>query len=369
MRFLLIGLALLAGFATPVATAAETTKNPDQITVYFPAFQGDGMLGQNVATVMSLQLAQTTRRRPWPRNPKGHDFGSGAIVWSKSALAERTHEAAAKAASAIDLLAQIVIWGRARQYAGDIIADIVITLPEFADPKIGCAADGPPCDYRERHFELWRVETPAGTLTVGPPSRRFTLSSAQFKPEIVSKFRTAKGLPITADRSGGRVKGFTDLEMLFIEFNPKLPGAPTKLKSNGVVGYVMLPSIWEDGSEFAEMAGGVLQVFRGDWERAAASFLKVIENPAARAPIKLDALLYRGMALIRDGKDGVPALELAMERAPFDARAVRYLAQGLLRRGRAEDRRRVRDLLKRKRLLFHEDDVWRRIALAAAEAR
>ena len=69
------------------STQVLAVQNPDQITVFFPAFDGPGKLGLNVSTVLSLQLAQTTRRYPWPDNPKQHNFGEGmAFPWGSHDL-------------------------------------------------------------------------------------------------------------------------------------------------------------------------------------------------------------------------------------------------------------------------------------------
>ena len=62
------------------APALAGVYNPDQITVFVPAFDGPGMLGRNVSTVLLLQIAQTSRRLPWPDNPEGHDFGEAMIA-------------------------------------------------------------------------------------------------------------------------------------------------------------------------------------------------------------------------------------------------------------------------------------------------
>lgn len=348
---------LLAG--SPVD--ARTVRNPDQITVYFPTFEGEGNLGRNVATVLSLQLAQTTRRRPWPDNPEGHDFGEGMIRWSLLSLDGRTHAAAEAAGQAIDLLAQIVIWGRTRRYAGDVIADVNVTLPRYA-PAGACGAGAPPCDFRRRNFERWEIGTAAGRLAVEPPGRRFTFTGIRLLPSVVERFSVAEGLPIRASREGGETLGVTGTELRFIEFNRNLPGAPTKLRSNGVTGYVALPELSDRGSEFADMVGGILQVFRGDWSAADSSFERVIANPGVRAPLRVTALLYRGMARAQGSRDGMPAFREALRLAPYDRRAVQYAVMGLVARGGANDQAEAGRLLADKAFLFAADDPW----LAAA---
>ena len=287
MKALTLLTALL--LATPLA--AETITNPDEIAVFFPRLESEGNLGKNVATVLSLQLAQTGRRKPWPKNPENHDFGIATMVWSENPLAAPTHAAAEEEAAAFELLAQIVIWGHTQHYAGEVIADVNITLPRYALPPPGnCRAQsalGFRCDYRRANFETWQVGKDDLNLSVGPPRRRFGVSAIRLRSEIVDEFRDIEGLPIRAGLRDGAIIGRTGTDVRFLEFNPGLPGAPTKLRSRGVTGYVSLPELSVSASEFSDIVGGILQTFRGDWESAEASFARVIENPATRAPLRV----------------------------------------------------------------------------------
>ena len=93
-------LTLLTALLLAAPLAAETITNPDEIAVFFPRLESEGNLGKNVATVLSLQLAQTGRRKPWPKNPENHDFGIATMVWSENPLAAPTHAAAEEEAAA-----------------------------------------------------------------------------------------------------------------------------------------------------------------------------------------------------------------------------------------------------------------------------
>ncbi len=351
-------LFLLVGFSS-LAAQAESIRNPDQITVFFPKLSGEENLGRNVTTVLSLQLAQTGRQRPWPNNPQRHDFGTSSLVWSDLELANPTHSGADTEARNLDLLAQIVVWGSTRKYAGDVIADVNVTLPLYGPaPVLACRKSGLPCDFRQKNFEQWSVEWGGKSLSVGPPRRRFGLSTIQLRKDVVDNFREAKGLPIRADRNGGRFLGRTGTDMLFIEFNNGLLGAPTKVQSDGVTGYVLLPELTEGVSEYADMVGGILQIYRGDWGAAEASFQRVVRSPATRVPLRLDALLYQGMAAFRGGGDGMDLFLKAQEIAPFDRRVVQYSVVGYLKRGGDNNWEEARDLLSRQRHLFDVHDPW-----------
>jgi len=349
------------------AAPAQTVDNPDQITTYFPAFEGDGNLGRNVATVLSLQLAQTTRRAPWPDNPQGHDFGEGMIRWSEETLEDPSHEAAQTAAQSVRLLAQMVVWGRVHRYADDVIADINVTLPRFASPQLGaCRDQSDPCDYRQKNFERWLLDTDAGPLAVDMPSRRFTFSAVRLREDVVNEYRSAEGLQIQERRDGGRVLGITGPDLRFIEFNKAMEGAPTKLRSNGVTGYVRMPELSEAVSEYADMIGGVMQIFRGDWQAAESSFARVVEYPSTRAPLRIDAMMLGGMAHIRGGGQDLTLLRRAVELAPLDKRAVQYLVMALMKLDSRNSRAEAQTVLRNKAHLFDPQDPWLEKANAAS---
>lgn len=337
---------------------ALAVTNPDQISIFFPAFEGPGNLGRNVSTVLSLQLAQTTRRMPWPDNPQGHDFGEGMIRWAPTTLADQSHQAAASSAQATDLLAQIVVWGSTYRYGDSVVVDVNVTLPEYQPAgQEGCNSSLPlKCDYRQKNFERWDVVRDDRRFSVDPPRRRYGVSAIVLKPEVVDGFQEASGLPIRPERDGGPILGNTGDEIRFIEFNRGLTGAPTKIRSRGIEGYVSLPELSEQTSEFADMVGGTLQVFRGDWDAAEASFTRVLENPKTRTPLLIDALLYRGMVETRRGGDGRPDFAEAAKVAPYDDAVTRFRVMAALAIG--ESRAAIGSLLEPQSYLFEEDDPW-----------
>lgn len=340
------------------STQVLAVQNPDQITVFFPAFDGPGKLGLNVSTVLSLQLAQTTRRYPWPDNPKQHNFGEGMIRWSAIPLAHYSITEMTKTAQSYDLLAQIVVAGKASHYGKDVVVELDIVIPKYQRASSsGCLSAGHnKCDFRQKNLEVWRINLGDSTVEVDIPKRNFSISSIVLKPEVVERFSTASGLTIRDSLEGGRDIGKTDDKLRFLEFNRRLPGAPTKVRSGGVEGYVSLPVLSNEVSEFSEMVGGILQVFRGDWEKAIHSFTSVLSNPKTRVPLEVDALLYRGMAKFRNGQNGYKDIAAAAELAPYDHTAIRYLVMAHL--AGIQDKNVVADILENKSFLFNSNDAW-----------
>ena len=364
MRRLLTRILVIVAIASSSELSSEElssarTLNPDEITVYFPAFAGVGSLGRNVTTVLSLQLAQTMRRAPWPENPRQHDFGSGLILWSKSPLANLSHQQAALDAAAPDVLAQIVVWGSVHPYGGDVVADVYVTLPIYSPPGL-CSENRAPCDFRQRHIEKWTIEIGRNSLSVEVPSRAFSLSAISLSESTVVAFRSTDGLPIYDRLTGGNRIGWTGEALQFHEFNQNLPGAPTRLTSDGATGWVHLPKLQanDQAGEFTDMVGGLLRTMRGDWEGAEINFTRVVENPVTRPPLRLDALLLLGMVQTRADKDGQPAFQSALEQAPFDHRAVRYAVMGLLANPSANRVKLALQLLESNRHLFAARDAW-----------
>ncbi len=340
------------------STASFAVQNPDQITVFFPAFEGPGKLGLNVSTVLSLQLAQTTRRHPWPENPKDHDFGEGMIRWSAVPLENYSVSEMTKVAQSNNLLAQIVVAGKAKRYGRNVVVELDIVLPKYRKaPSLGSSNSGNnKRDFRENNFELWQINLGDRVVEVDLPKRYFSISTIVLKPDVVEKYSTASGLTIRDSFNGGRVIGKTGENLRFIEFNKRLPGAPTKVRSGGVEGYVSLPELSNDVSEFADMVGGILQVFRGDWEEATRSFTNVLANSKTRVPLKVDALLYRGMVKYKNGQNGYSDIAAAAELAPYDSTVIRYLVMALLADGKDKDA--IAKILGQHSYLFDANDEW-----------
>lgn len=343
------GLVLV--LAAPLAPwRAAALVNPDQITVYAPAFEGPDALGRNVATILQLQLWHSFRRMPWPDNPDDHDFGQAVIVWDASPLPELDHASAETAARRLDLLAQMVIWGRAYPYGGGVAVQANITLPSYQD-------------FREASFERWRVELDGKVFEVDVPRRRFEVSSIVLDAPIVEKYSLPSALQIHSARRGGEVLGLVGSEMRAIQFEPNL----AYVRSGGVEGWVRLPELSRKRSELVEVAAGIVRVYRGDFEGAVASFTRVLDNPNTRTPLRIDALLYRGLAKERLGHSGRDDFLQAYDLSPFAQTTVRYLLMAdlaalarnhLSPAAAAEMHDRLRDTIERERYLFAPDDPW-----------
>jgi len=278
----------------------------DQIALFIPAFEGPGALGQNVATVLNLQIWQTFRRAPWPDNPNKLDFGKGLIVWDKEPLPSQSHTVAERAA--METLAQLVFWGKAYPYGGGVVVQTNLSMPLYRD-------------FRERRLEIWKVSYRGRSVAVDVPRRRLEMSSIVLKPEVVEKYSLPSSLKIYSDPSGRDPIGEVGDAFIAIQFEPGL----AKVRSGHTTGWVRLPELGKRPSEVVDFVAGVVRTFRGDWEGAVSSMRRVVENPSTRTPLKADAYLYGGRALEQMGQTGRSMIEKAYRLNPFSQTAVRYL--------------------------------------------
>ena len=337
---------------------ASDTNNLDQITVLVPALEGPNSLGRNVGTLLSLQLAQTMRSKPWAEGVVGDVFGEGYVRYTPEVLVESTHKAAIDAAGARNVRAQLVVWGRTLKYGKDIVADVNVTLPRYQPNSfLDCSStDLLKCDYRERNMEIWKIPIGDGELAVDVPRRGFSISTIVLDPVVVDEYAAATGLPIWSSLDGGKILGATGSNIGFLQFNSELPGSPALVRSEDIEGYVLLPKLSNETSEFADTVGGILQYFRGDWDKTVDSFTRVLENPKTRTPLRVDALLYRGVAKERSGTSGRGDFTEAAELAPYDHRVVRYQVMAEL--ASKADKCTVESLMSAKSFLFSPDDAW-----------
>ncbi|MGA1840952.1 MAG: hypothetical protein ACMUIU_10030 [bacterium] len=278
----------------------------DQISLFIPAFEGPGSLGQNVATVLNLQIWHSFRRYPWPDNPDNLDFGKALIIWDNSPLSSQSHSEAEKMAK--DILAQLVLWGKAYPYGKGIVVQTNLSVPSYRD-------------FRENQLEVWRITLLGRRIEVDIPRRRFELSSIVLRKEVIERYSLPSALKIYEKRIGGEPIGIVGDSYIGIQFEPSL----AKVRSGNVEGWVRLPELGKKRTEVGDFVAGIIRIFRGDWQGAASSMRRVVENPNSITLLKIDAYLYWGMALERQGKSGRTKIENAYRLNPYSLTTIRYI--------------------------------------------
>lgn len=358
LRRLLFGCGLLAALGSGPASA-----EPDQITLFIPAFEGPGALGLNVATVLNLRIWSTMRRKPWPHNPDNLDFGRGLIIWSPEPLGVHTHTAAEAHARDLNTLAQLTLWGKAYPYGGGVVVKAQLSIPDYRD-------------FRTQRNERWEVTLGDERISTDLPRRRFELPSIVLSPNIIANYSQPSALKIYSGRQDDEVIGTVGGSFRGLVFERQLGLA--KVKSGDAIGWVRLPKLSKVPTALPSFVGGIIKVFRGDWQGAYSEMQRVIEHPATRAPARIDAHLLAGLALEKRGRSGRKHFEQAVALNPYAKRSIRYLVMGELAAlqrlsGQADGAARarlaadhLRQRLDREQYLFAKDDTWfaqaRRIA-------
>ncbi len=348
----------VGAFFVLIASSASA-QNTDLIRVLFPSFSGEQGIGENIATVLRLSLRKTS-------SSQGKD-DVAFFEWERKQIDPATHrQAIVYATPSPSEYAQIVVWGRVEPYAEDVIANINITIPEYSDVPISLCGrpDMPPCDYRNEHLEVWKVEWEEHEIPVTFRRRFLSLSSIVLRRELVNEFRSNKGLVMFDQRTLQPI-GLTGDEISFrayIEVNGR---DAALIESGGKVGVIFFPDLAEKAHEYRSFVGGMLQLFRGQWRAAERSFGLVLEVPSARVPTRIDALLYRGMARFRSGGDGLRDIQEAAKLAPYDRTVSEFLIVAYLAKGQVEA---ARNILKEQTYLFPEGDPWLSNVTAALSA-
>ena len=355
--FVAVGLYLAIIWGTLTSSGADAVV--DEITLYVPAFAGPESLGQNVATVLNLQVWQTFRRAPSP-NPKKLDFGKGKVIWDNRPLEIVTHEYAESRTS--DLYAQMVMWGKAYSYGDGVVVQTYLSIPDYDD-------------FRETKLERWQVSLAGKTIVVDLPRRRHEMAPIHLSRNVIARYSSPSALEIYDEHKGGTPKGAIGDTFVALQFESDA----AKVMSDTIKGWVRLPVLSENRTEVVDFVGGVVRIFRGDWEGATRLMQQVINNPNTRISLKIDAYLYLAMALARQHLDGYPPVEKALELNPFNRRAVEYaimcdlvaLTQTVTGPNHppkaAVLAHRIVGIVEANRDLFQEDDPWLRDVLQVAK--
>jgi hypothetical protein len=348
-------LLLIVPLALAVAASAGRTQSRP-ITLLVPAFEGPQSLGVNVATILNLQVWQTLRKAPYP-NPGKLNFGNGMVTWSAEPLAPQTHEAAAAAAKAS--AADLVMWGKAHRYGTGVVVQSYLTIVPRPEP-------------------LWRTALPSGgadaTLEAMLPRLRYEFRSIVLDDGIVQQYSTPEALRLYKTREGGDPIGTVGAYFIARE----QAGNAAFVESGADKGWIRLPALSRNRSEIVDFVGGIVRILRADWGGADALFAKVLANPNTPTAVKVDAHLYRAVALERTGAAGLDQARRAYALNPYDRSTIAYLVMcqmataGRMPPGSANRNAMLADarrLLDTNKFLFPPADPWVTRAAAVIAGR
>ena len=331
---------------------SDCVRMTDRFVVFVPAFTGPMALGLNVATILNLQLFRTLRKAP-PTNVLNESFGTATIVWDMNPLSEPTHNAAELTASAIPDAVHIVLWGTVEEYAEGVFVQARLTVPksELQNPN--------------RH-EVWQIAFPksAGVtkLALDIPSRQYVFEPIVLERDLVQLYSSPAALKIYRNKTliaeigslqGGR----------FTAERHEIDG---EWLSKPQRGWLPLPKLGDQTTEVVEFTGGLLRLFRADWNGASELFRNVLNRDSTPTTIKIDSLLYLGLSEEKQQRSGRREFEQAYALNPLSRSTVSYMimcgfseylrtASDMKKKAAI---RRIGDLLEKNRFLFDEQSSW-----------
>ncbi len=328
--------ALLVFAVLPSGLAAQARPT----TLYVSDFEGPEYLGRNVATIVNLQVWQTLRKEA---PGSSATFGEGLVTWDNNAPITQSHESAERAAK--DYAADLVLWGKVSRYGAGVVAQAFLTIAAGNERKV------------------WEIQVDGRTLSLPLPRTRYEFRPIVLSNTIVSRYTSPDALQLYATPSSTTAIGTVGSEFKA----SRQEGDAALVTTNGKTGWIRLPELSRNRGEVANFTGGVIRILRSDWSGAADLFRKVIADTASPRLLKLDALLYSGVALERSRGNGAALIEQAYALNPYDRSVVSYLlmtqaaklsrlASGDASRARVKDK--GRSLITANRHLFPANDPW-----------
>ena len=289
----------------------SATPLPDKIRLIVPAFSGPERIGFNASSFLSMQIFKTLRREPTP-NPMNLNFGHGEVIWHETELPNQLHIEAERLAKKSRFSAQMILWGKAWPYGGGLIVQAYLSIPRYND-------------YRDYNHEVWKkfitINNKNFRFQVDIPRRRLMFSPFYLKKDFVNQYASPRSihmykLPVIGAQEVGR------LGEKFKAF--KVENDWAKVRSGKTVGWVQLPTYTRRPVEPIHFSGGMLRLFRADWQGAYAMFEQVLRIPTISKGLKVDALLLQARALEELNMDGGSKLEAAQALSPYSEAVVTY---------------------------------------------
>lgn len=278
----------------------------NQVAAFIPRFSGPDPIGQNISTLLHLQIWRTLRKAPYP-NPRGLDFGQGMVYYSTASLVETTAIYADNRLKQI--WGQMVLWGDVIPYVDGVIVQALLSMPEYADA-------------RREHGEIWQVRFGNNLVELGLPRRVIEFAPIILRPEVAARVSTPDALrlcPVKTKKCGGPSIG-----PAFKAIGHEGPWSHV-VTGYGLSGWVYLPELGDSPNEVAVFTAGMISYFRKDFEQSSRLFEDVLHLQAPRSPVRMDALLLQAASLSRYGrtKYAEAVLKTASEFNPYS----RYVLQ------------------------------------------
>ena len=225
--------------------------------------------------------------------------------------------------------------------------------------------------------EVWAVRFEdeignQGIVQVDLPQRAYSFHALVLPAAFVTKYKALTSLPVTSGKGSGTLLTNFGSEWYRLANEEDY----VKIKDQrGSIGWVHLPEIGSHRSEIVDFVGGLLRMFRGDWEGAIELFSSVTANTRTPTNLQIDSYLLLIRAKTELGIDPMSDIEAVEKLGPGSRTVAQYIAMHYISRCyakrmsrristtprvtcRSTDREALSQLVARSAPLFSSDDPW-----------
>lgn len=330
--------------------ACASLAQGEALRILVPQFFGPEPISQQVRTSVYFDVIKAFRAIDTP------DKG-GWILYGQEPVAKPTHDAVLATASWPSVHADLAVWGQVQPYGDGVVLQLYLSL-------------SPLIQKRKVRPELWHLKLLDADGVLHEikrdlPGRFYTFEPLPLTRQAIVQFSTPQGIKLYATRNGNTVIGAVGEVMRFHEIQDEA----LLITTDGKRGWVRSRAITEPESEAMNFVKGMVRLLRGDWRGARQSFTAVLADSASPQELRIDAMIYKGLAQEKSGLSGRSEFEEAVQLNRLDRYAAAYLLMSHLAEvGRLQQSSdpaalsralgAARERIASSRMLFPADDPW-----------
>lgn len=158
-------------------------------------------------------------------------------------------------AQKLDINAQVVLWGDVFPIGKTALVTAYLTLADYFD-------------FHKTKNELWSLTISHADkhskITADVPQRHYEFELLSLPIDFVERYSTPSAIPIMKSQDGGKRLGYLGTVYRHCGSN----GEYACVASEGNKGWVYLPQLGEQKPEIVDFIGGIVRVYRSDWQGA-----------------------------------------------------------------------------------------------------
>lgn len=322
----------------------------EPLRILIPQFSGPKPISKNVRTTIYFELSQAFGTR--------EKLDKGAwLLYGSSELAQPTHNAAIYEATWASIRADLVLWGIVNDFSDGAVIQLFLTITRIIEE-------------RQARPEIWKIAATDSTnkqynFSKSIPSLYYEFEPLKLDKNVILKFEDPKGIPLYKSKNSDEIIGYLGEIYWFLEFRDRA----ILVESNGKIGWLHLLNLSNQKNEALFFAQSVVQFFRGDWTGCINSLSDMLKNPNIPKSLRIDSLIYQGIALEKIGKSGSDNFVLAYSLNKLNKTAASYLLMSRISDLEKAKRynnmaqiqegiRRLKVLLMSTKVLFDQNEEW-----------